>query len=86
MDANIRGWEGDTADKEKIRTTATEKEGARGDAADGCFSWRRGSEDDNDGGGGGGDDHCQQSGHRSLDDCDDGYNGDGDDNGRCERL
>ena len=29
MDANIRGRDGDAADKEKIRTTATEKEGAR---------------------------------------------------------
>ena len=29
MDANIRGRDGDAANKEKIRTTATEKEGAR---------------------------------------------------------
>ncbi len=29
MDANIRGRDSDAADKEKIRTTATEKEGAR---------------------------------------------------------
>ena len=29
MDANIRGWDGDAADKKKIRMTATEKEGAR---------------------------------------------------------
>ncbi len=29
MDANIRGRDGDATDKEKIRTTATEKEGAR---------------------------------------------------------
>ena len=29
MDANIRGRDGDAADKEKIRTTATEKEGVR---------------------------------------------------------
>jgi len=29
VDANIRGRDGDAADKEKIRTTATEKEGAR---------------------------------------------------------
>ncbi len=29
MDANIRGRDGDAADKEKIWTTATEKEGAR---------------------------------------------------------
>ena len=29
MDANIRGRDGDAADKEKIRTTAAEKEGAR---------------------------------------------------------
>jgi hypothetical protein len=29
VDANNRGWDGDAADKEKIRTTATEKEGAR---------------------------------------------------------
>ncbi len=29
MDANIRGRDGDAANKEKIRTTATEKEGTR---------------------------------------------------------
>jgi hypothetical protein len=29
VDANIRGRDGDAADKEKIRTTVTEKEGAR---------------------------------------------------------
>ena len=29
MDTNIRGWDGDAADKEKIWTTVTEKEGAR---------------------------------------------------------
>ena len=29
MDATIRGRDGDVANKEKIRTTATKKEGAR---------------------------------------------------------
>jgi len=29
VDANIRGWDGDAANKKKIWTTATEKEGAR---------------------------------------------------------
>ena len=29
MDANIRGWDGNAANKKKIWTTATEKEGAR---------------------------------------------------------
>ena len=79
MDANIRGRDGDAADKEKIQTTATEKEGAR--AAEGRIPWRRRNEDDDDGDGGGGDGCCQQSGHRSCDDRDkgdDGDNGDGD--------
>ena len=29
MDGNIRGWDSDVANKDKIRTTVTEKEGAR---------------------------------------------------------
>ena len=82
---NLQGRVGDTANKEKIRTTATEKENKK-ERMRARAMWRMAIASGSAGSKATTMEAVVVSGHWSRDDCDIGDDGDGNDNDPIERL
>ena len=82
---NLQGRVGDTANKEKIRTTATEKENKK-EPMRARAMWRMAVASGSVGSKATTMEAVVASGHWSRDDCDNGDDGDGNDNDPIERL